>query len=92
MYQAPEYRPHCPDDRKGEVIAAITAHFQKDYPVNTLDGARIDFGEGAWAGIRQSNTSPCISICMEARSETKLSEIEQIILGHLSTYSEVGNL
>src|SRR3989338_5508689 len=67
VYQSPELRPHCPDERKGDIIKAITAHFQKGYPVNTLDGARIDFGDGAWAGIRQANTSPCISVCMEAR-------------------------
>ena len=36
--------------------------FKKQYPVNTLDGARIDFGDGAWAGIRYSNTSPFLSI------------------------------
>jgi len=92
VYQSPELRPHCPDERKGDIIKAITAHFQKGYPVNTLDGARIDFGDGAWAGIRQANTSPCISVCMEARSEKKLSEIEQIILSHLRTYPELGNL
>lgn len=87
-YPSPERRPLCPDDRKGEVIKAITAHFQKTYPVNTLDGARIDFGEGAWAGIRQSNTSPCISICMEARTPEKLREIEQSILRLLRSFPE----
>ncbi|OGJ71864.1 hypothetical protein A3G69_04675 [Candidatus Peribacteria bacterium RIFCSPLOWO2_12_FULL_53_10] len=91
VFQAPERRPHCPDDRKGKIIESITAHFQKLYPVNTLDGVRIDFGAGAWAGIRQSNTSPCISICMEARSPEKLDEVEQIVLAHLSSYPEVGD-
>ena len=90
VYQAPEWRPHCPDDRKGEVIAAITAHFQKDYPVNTLDGARIDFGDGAWAGIRQANTSPCISVCMEARSPEKLREVEEVVREHVRSYPEIG--
>ncbi len=91
VFQSPELRPHCPDDRKGEIIAAITAHFSKHYPVNTLDGVRIDFGEGAWAGIRQSNTSPCISMCMEARSPEKLIEVNKIILGHIELYPELKN-
>jgi phosphomannomutase/phosphoglucomutase len=86
VYQVPELRPHCPDDQKAEVIASITKHFSQDYPVLTLDGARIDFGEGAWAGIRQSNTSPCISVCIEARSRAKLTDIEAIVLAHLKTY------
>jgi phosphomannomutase/phosphoglucomutase len=89
VFQSPELRPHCPDDRKGSIIQAITAHFSKHYPVNTLDGVRIDFGEGAWAGIRQSNTSPCISMCMEARSAEKLQGVESTVLGHIATYPEL---
>jgi phosphomannomutase len=75
VYQTPEWRPHCPDEKKGEIIEKITAHFMKKYPCNTMDGVRIDFGDGAWAGIRQSNTSPKISVCMEARSKEKLEEV-----------------
>lgn len=89
VYQSPERRPHCPDDRKSEVIAKIALHFGRSFPVLTLDGARIDFGDGAWAGIRQSNTAPCISICMEARSPEKLREIEEIVLEHVRGYPEI---
>lgn len=89
VYQAPERRPHCPDDKKTEIVEQVTAHFKKEYPVVTLDGARIDFGDGAWAGIRQSNTSPKLSICLEARSKKRLEEVESIILEHLETYPEI---
>ncbi len=89
VYQAHELRPHCADDKKAAVIASITAHFAKTHPVNTLDGARIDFGDGAWAGIRYSNTSPCLSICMEARSPKKLKEVEMIVMEHLKIYPEI---
>lgn len=89
IYQAHELRPHCDDDAKAKVIHSMTKHFQKDHPVNTLDGARIDFGDGAWTGIRQSNTSPRISICMEARSPEKLKQMENIVMAHLKTYSEI---
>lgn len=89
VFQAPELRPHCDDDRKREVVERATAHFAKTYPVNTLDGARVDFGDGAWAGIRFSNTSPCLSVCMEARSPEKLAAVEQEVLEHLKTYKEV---
>ena len=89
VYQAPERRPDCPDDKKAEVIEKITTHFQKDYPVETMDGARIDFGDGAWAGIRQSNTSPKISICIEARTEEKLKKVENEVLEHIKEYPEV---
>lgn len=89
VYQSPERRPACSDDKKAEVVRLATEHFQKKYPVITLDGARIDFGSGAWAGIRYSNTSPCLSICLEARSESQLQAMEKEVLTHLGTYSDV---
>ncbi len=89
VYQAHELRPHCPDEKKTAVIASVTKFFEKTHKVITLDGVRIDFGDGAWAGIRQSNTSPCISICMEARSPEKLKEVEETVLGHLKTYPDI---
>ncbi len=89
VYQAPERRPHCPDNKKAEVVKQVTESFQKSYPVITLDGARIDFGDGAWAGIRMSNTSPCLSICIEARTEDKLAEVEKLVLAEMQKYPEV---
>ncbi|MSR67308.1 phosphomannomutase/phosphoglucomutase [Candidatus Peribacteria bacterium] len=89
VFQSPERRPHCPDDKKAEVVGLATEHFQKMYPTTTLDGARIDFGDGAWAGIRSSNTSPCLSICIEARSEKKLKEVEEEVLEEVRKYVEV---
>ncbi len=89
VYQTSELRPHCPDEKKAAIIERITTHFKQTYPVNDLDGARIDFGDDAWAGIRKSNTSPKLSICMEARSPQKLREIEGIVTEHLTTYPEI---
>lgn len=85
----PELRLHCPDDKKFEIIEKIQKHFAAKYPCNTLDGARIEFGEGAWAGIRASNTSPCLSFIAEAASVKKLNEIKTIILNHLKNYPEI---
>lgn len=89
VYLAPERRPACPDTEKTRMIRAITDYFAKTYPVNRLDGARIDFGDGAWANIRQSNTAPRLSICIEARSPEKLQQVEALVLGHLQTYPEI---
>src|SRR3989338_7497039 len=89
VFQSPEWRPHCPDEKKTEIVRSVTAHFAKKYPCNTMDGVRIDFGEGAWAGIRQSNTSPKISVCMEARSREKLAEVEALVRNHLRTFPEI---
>ncbi len=89
VFQAPERRPGCLDAKKRDVIRRVTAYFEKLFPVVTLDGVRIDFGQGAWAGIRQSNTSPRLSICIEARSGEKLKDVETIVLDHMKTYPEI---
>lgn len=89
VFQSPERRPHCPDHLKADVIKKVTEHFQKTHPVSTLDGARIDFGDGAWAGIRYSNTSPVLSICIEARSNEKRRSVEKEVLDHLAGYPDV---
>ncbi len=89
VYQEPEIRPDCPDDKKTEIVKKITEHFRADFPVNDLDGVRIDFGDNAWAGIRKSNTSPKLSICMEARSPEKLNEVKTMVLDHMALYPEI---
>ena len=98
-------RQHQALDRVGDVMALVEhmrrievgrlAVFgidqlveDQEQPVG-LDGARIDFGDGAWAGIRQSNTSPCLSICIEARSPEKLKEVEEIVLAELKKHPEI---
>ena len=89
VYQAPERRPTVADEHKARIVEEITVHFSKDHEVETLDGARIDFGDGAWVGIRQSNTAPRLSICIEARSPERLVELEEVILEHLERYPEI---
>jgi len=87
---SPEWRPHCPDEKKTKIVQSITKYFKDEgYPIVTIDGVRIDFGDGAWAGVRQSNTSPKLSVCVEARSEKKLKEMEEIVREHLATYPEI---
>ncbi len=89
VYKVQEQRPHCPDDKKWEVIESVKKHFAQLHPVNTLDGARIDLGDGAWASIRASNTSSCISVSVEARSPEKLKAVEEEVLAHMKSYPDV---
>jgi len=88
-YSMPEMRPECGDFVKFDIIQRITKFFKNKYPANMMDGVRLDFGNGGWAGIRASNTSPRISITMEAKSKEELEHIKTIILGHLKTYPEI---
>lgn len=88
-FSVPEIRPYCPDDRKFEVLKRIVAYFKDQYPNTTMDGIRMDFGRGGWCGIRVSNTSPRISIIMEAESKDHLAKIQKIVMGHLKEYPEI---
>lgn len=43
--------------------------------INTIDGMRVDFGEG-WGLVRASNTTPCLVIRFEADSDAALKRIQ----------------
>jgi len=88
-YSEPEMRPYCPDEKKFEILEKVREYFKDKYPNVTIDGIRLDFGNGGWAGIRVSNTSPKISITMEAQTAEHLEEIKGIVLGHLKIYPEI---
>lgn len=81
-YTTPNERIACPDNRKTAVIARLTRHFQANYPVDTTDGARIDFGRG-WVLIRQSNTQPAITLRAEADSQAEMERIRALVLDEL---------
>lgn len=85
----PEIRPFCSDETKFEVLEKIVVHFKDKYTSETMDGIRMDFGKGGWCGIRVSNTSPRLSIIMEAQTVEHLKKIEEEVMGHLKGYSEI---
>lgn len=85
----PEIRPYCSDDEKFDVLKKIVAHFKEKYPSVTMDGIRMDFGKGGWCGIRVSNTSPRLSIIMEAETTEHFKKIEEEVMAHLKTYEEI---
>jgi phosphomannomutase/phosphoglucomutase len=49
-----------------------------DYEVNTIDGARINFGYG-WALVRASNTQPALVMRFEAWDEESLGRIRATV-------------
>ena len=88
-YAIPEIRPYCPDDRKFVILDKIIEYFKNQHPNTTMDGIRMDFGNGGWCGIRVSNTSPRISVIMEAESEAHLQAIHDEVMKHLKSYPEI---
>ena len=57
------------------------------YPVNTIDGVKIDF-ENEWVHLRRSNTEPIIRIYSESNSETTADNIANQLMSDLKTFSK----
>ena len=57
------------------------------YPVNTIDGVKIDF-ENEWVHLRRSNTEPIIRIYSESNSETTADNIANQLMNDLKTFSK----
>lgn len=72
----PELRMDCPDELKFKVVDSARALLSKKYPVNNVDGVRVDFG-GAWGLVRASNTQPVLVMRFEATTERRLLEIRR---------------
>ena len=89
---SPELRLDCPDYLKWDVVNSVREVFARRYRVIDIDGARIYFGEGDWALIRASNTSPKLSLRFEGRSHESVSrmkrEVHAEIVRHLPDLPE----
>jgi phosphomannomutase/phosphoglucomutase len=78
MYNTPEIRVDCPDDKKFEVVRILTEEFKDTHKVIDIDGARILFDHG-WGLVRASNTQPVIVMRFEADSQDRLNEIQAFV-------------
>ena len=89
LYSTPEYRPHCPDEKKESVIQAVHEALKPHYPINDVDGIRITFERG-WGLLRQSNTEPVLSLRFEGQTEADALEYKRIVREALvKAYPEV---
>jgi phosphomannomutase/phosphoglucomutase len=75
MVNTPEIRVECQDERKFQIVEALTAAFKNDHDVIDVDGARILFPDG-WGLVRASNTQPVLVMRFEARSLEALTRIQ----------------
>jgi phosphomannomutase len=66
-----------------EKIINEMAERYKDYPINSLDGLRIEF-KGGWVHLRQSNTEPVIRIYAEGKTYMAAENLAQKIMDEVS--------
>ena len=78
MFNTPEIRVDCPDEKKFEVVRVLTEEFKRTHEVIDIDGARILFERG-WGLVRASNTQPVIVMRFEADSHEHLEQIQSLV-------------
>jgi len=78
MFNTPEIRVDCADDKKFDVVRTLTEEFKKTHEVIEIDGARILFEHG-WGLVRASNTQPVIVMRFEADSLEHLIELQKSV-------------
>jgi phosphomannomutase len=83
VVNTPELRFACPDDRKTEVVDAVTRSLAAaGARVNTVDGVRVQTDDGWWL-LRSSNTQPVLVARCEARSPEGLERLKQEVAERL---------
>jgi phosphomannomutase/phosphoglucomutase len=84
----PELRLDCTDERKFAIVDAVREHFAARYEVLSIDGVRVQFGDG-WGLVRASNTQPALVARFEAVSKERLQAIAREVYDVLATFPEV---
>ena len=81
-FSTPETRLACPEERKFQVPELLRSEFARRHRVIDIVGIRGEFGDG-WGLVRASNTQPVLVVRFEARSEKRLAEIRDSMMGAL---------
>ena len=78
--RTPEIKLPCEDEIKVKVVNEIRKKFEKKYKVITIDGARIIFSPTSWALVRPSNTSPYLTVRIEAQTDEEVIRIKNVMV------------
>jgi len=102
-WQSPTMAPHCPDEKKYEVVGRVVEHYQKlkaeggtvagqkIADLITVNGIRVVLEDGTWGLVRASSNKPELVVVVESpTSEANMRAIFADIDGVLSKMPEVG--
>ncbi|HEV2358007.1 MAG TPA: phosphomannomutase/phosphoglucomutase [bacterium] len=87
-YATPEIRVACPDDRKFQVVDAVTRELRSGYDVVDIDGVRVVFPDG-WALVRASNTQPVLVVRAEGTTPQALERAKAVLTEQLRRHPDV---
>ena len=91
-FSTPEMNIDVDEDKKFKIVEGfITNSDFGDGEKNTVDGLRVNFKDG-WGLLRASNTTPKLVLRFEAKSHTRLKEIQDMFLVQLKKIDESINI
>ena len=83
LHSTPEIRRDCQsEDQKFALVEAAIRHFSAQYPVNDVDGARIDFGD-AWGLVRRLQHTANFGSSLRSSSAERLTGIQTLVEAEL---------
>jgi phosphomannomutase/phosphoglucomutase len=83
-----EIKLPCADGAKEDVVSALSAMFERTHEVLKIDGARVRTSEG-WFLVRASNTTPNLTVRLEAPTHAELLRLRDQLVAALATQSAV---
>lgn len=102
-WSSPTMSPFCPDDKKYQVVDAVTALFQEkrknnqtilDLPIEsivTVNGIRVTLKDGTWGLVRASSNKPSLVVVVESPvSKQQMHAMFGAINEVLDQFPEVG--
>ncbi len=102
-WSSPTMSPFCPDDKKYEVVEALTARYlalkeeggallgQKIASIVTVNGVRVMLNDGSWGLVRASSNKPSLVVVVESPvSEERMRAMFAELDGRLAQFPEVG--
>lgn len=87
----PELKLPCTDETKFKVVEEITKYFSSNYKTITIDGSRVIFSDTSWGLVRASNTSPYLTIRVEADTEEEVLKIKNVLADQLEKFPDVAD-
>jgi phosphomannomutase len=83
-----EIKLPCADAAKFDVVHELVSSFKKTHEVNDQDGARVRV-PGGWFLVRASNTTPNLTVRIEARDRAALEAARDVLANALRGHREV---
>jgi len=85
LFNTPELKAPCPDERKFEVVAELAREFKGRYETIDIDGVRILSPRG-WGLVRASNTNPYLTLRFEGQTPAVVDEMKQVVYAALRRF------